>query len=62
MRVDFCTFTAVGGYEVTVNPSQVRYFACLDGKNTTMYFDNDQSVTVTASRQQVEDGLTINDN
>jgi hypothetical protein len=60
MRVDFCTFKSTTGNEVTINPLQVRFFSSLDEDSTTIYFDDGLTVTVEATRKEVEDGLTIN--
>ncbi len=61
MRVDFCTFTFAtdGETPVRVNPQQVRCFYSTDGDNTTIVFDDEHSITVTAPPSSVEKGLSI---
>ena len=60
MRVDFCTFTAAeDGEKVIVNPLLVRFFRSLDGgQTTTLYFANDQTLDVQGSPEEVQNGLT----
>ena len=60
MRVDFCTFTAAeDGEKVIVNPLLVRFFRSLDGgQTTTIYFANDQTLDVKGSPEEVQNGLT----
>lgn len=60
MRVDFCTFTAAtDGEKVIVNPLLVRFFRSLDGgKTTTIHFANDHTLDVQGSPEEVQNGLT----
>jgi hypothetical protein len=60
VRLALCSFSLVGEPHrlVTVNTSRISHFEMLDdGKTTTIFFDKDHSVTVTAHRQEVEDEI-----